>query len=135
MDETNFAYNLLRFAKEVRKGKVDPEALTETQWSEVMQQAGNPTRGISPEGLSHAVEQYLVSLQKQANVGKSFFFGELERGFKGLIELPEAVRIQIDQLIWDAAGGEPIDPTERESQELIAAAIMHSIEMRMGIAS
>jgi len=134
MRETNFAANLLNFAKEIRKGKVDREALSETQWSEVMAFAGNPTKGISPEGLAHAVEQYLLSLREQANVGKCFYFGELERGFEALAKLPDSAKQQIDQLIWDAAGGEPLNPTLRESQELIAAAIMYSIEMRMGIA-
>ena len=133
-DETNFAAYLLNFAKQLRKGKVDREALSEKQWREVMKIAGDLTQGISPEGLAHAVEQYLYSLREQANVGKSFYFGELKKGFKGLYKLPESVREQIDQLIWDAAGGEAIDPTEPESQELIAAAVMHSVEMRMDIA-
>jgi len=135
MNETNFASNLLSFAKKLKKGKMDPEALNERQWAEVMQLAGNPKKGMSPEVLAHAVEQYLLSLRDQADVGKSFYFGQLDEGFEGLFELPESVRVQIDQLIWEAAGGKPIDPTLRQSQELIAAAIMHSIEMRMGIAS
>lgn len=134
MNETNFAAYLLRFAKQVRTGKVDAQALTEKQWREVMQIAGNPTQGISPEGLAHAIEQYLYSLRDQANVGKSFYFGKLKQGFEGLFELPEPIQLQIDQLIWEAAGGEAIDPTLPESQELIAAAIMHSVEMRMDIA-
>jgi hypothetical protein len=134
MDETNFSTYLLNFAKEVRKGKVDREALTDKQWKEVMQIAGSPTLGISPEGLAHAIEQYLYSLRDQADVGKCFYFGELEQGFLGLFKLPEPVRLEIDQLIWDASGSEAIDPTLRNSQKLIAAAIMHSVEMRMGIA-
>jgi hypothetical protein len=135
MNETNFASNLISFAKKLKKGKLDPSALNEKQWAEVMQLAGNPSKGVSPEVLAHAVEEYLFSLREQADVGKSFYFGDLEEGFHGLFALPEPIRLQIDQLIWDAAGGQPIDPTLRESQELIAAAIMYSIEMRMGIAS
>ena len=53
----------------------------------------------------------------------------------GLIKLPDAVRLKIDQLIWDAAGGGALDPTQRESQLLIAASIMRSLEERMGMFS
>ncbi len=133
-DETNFAAYLLNLAKEVRNGKLDREALTEKQWREVMLIAGHPVQGISSEGLAHAIERYLYSLREQANVGKSFYFGELKEGFKRLDKLPEAVRLQIERLIWEAAGGEAIDPRLPESQALISAAIMHSVEMRMDIA-
>jgi hypothetical protein len=133
-DETNFAAYLLNLAKEVRKGKLNRDALTEKQWREVMLLAGNPSQGISPECLAHAIERYLDSLREQANVGKSFYFGELKEGFKGLSKLSEPVRLQIDQLIWETSGGEAIDPRLTASQALIAAAIMHSVEMRMDIA-
>ncbi len=106
--------------------------LSVKQRQEVMRQVGN-AQGISPEGLEHAIEQYLLSLQHQARVAKSFFFGRLEEGFQGLYDLPDDVRMQIDQLIWEAAGGEAIDPTEAESQALIAGAILHSVEQRMGM--
>lgn len=108
------------------------EHLNETQKREVMRQVGNPN-GISLEGLEHAVGQYLDSLRHQVEVAKAFYFGRLEEGFQGLIDLPEDVRMQIDQFIWDAAGGEAIDPTEPASQFLIAASVMHSMEWRMGM--
>lgn len=106
--------------------------LNQVQQKEVMRQVGN-VQGISPEGLKHAVEQYLLSLQQQAQVAEDFYFGRLEEGFEGLLDLPEDIRIQIDQLIWSEAGGEPIDPTEVEAQALIAGAILHSLEIRMGM--
>lgn len=108
------------------------EELNETQKKEVLRQVGNP-QGISPEGLAHAMESYVDALKHQAEVAKAFYFGRLEEGFEGLISLPEDIRMQIDQLIWDAAGGVALDPTLSDSQNLIAAAIMHSIEIRMGI--
>ena len=66
-------------------------------------------------------------------MAEAFFFGRLVEGMEGLLSLPEDVRLKIDQLIWDVAGGVPLDPTEKESQTLIAAAIMHSVEERMGM--
>lgn len=88
---------------------------------------------MSPEVISHAMEEYIHALQHQVEVAKAFFFGRLAEGMDGLMKLPEDIRIKIDQLIWDAAGGNAIDPTEKESQFLIASAIMHSVEERMGM--
>jgi len=88
---------------------------------------------MSPEIISHAMKQYLVALDDQVNVAKAFFFGHLEEGLEGLWNLPEDVRLKVDQLIWEASGGSSIDPTERASQTLIAAAIMRSVEERMGL--
>ena len=88
---------------------------------------------MSPETLSHAMGDYLKALQHQVEVAKSFFFGNLEEGMEGLLQLPEEERLKIDQLIWDASGGQAIDPTEEASSHLIAAAIMHSLEGRMGL--
>jgi hypothetical protein len=88
---------------------------------------------MSPEILAHATEEYVSSLQIQVNVAKAFFFGRVEEGIEGLLQLPESIRVKIDQLIWDAAGGEPIDPTEKDGAQLIAGAIIHSVEERMGI--
>lgn len=87
---------------------------------------------MSPEGMSHAMKEYVAALEHQIEVAKAFFFGRLQEGMKGLMELPDDVRLNIDQLIWIAAGGASIDPTEKESQSLIAAAIMRSVEERMG---
>jgi hypothetical protein len=88
---------------------------------------------MSPEGLSHAMKEYVHVLQHQVAVAEAFFFGRLQEGMAGLLQLPPEIRLKIDQLIWDASGGAAIDPTEKESQSLIAAAIMHSVEERMGM--
>lgn len=88
---------------------------------------------MSPEVLAHAVGDYLKALQHQARVAEAFYFGRLTEGMEGLLSLPEPIRLKIDQLIWEAAGGQPIDPTEEASRGLIAAAIMYSVEERMGL--
>jgi len=116
-----------------REGKsVGLDELNATQQAEILRQLGSPNK-VSPEGLAHAMESYVSALQHQADVAKAFFLGDLERGVDGLIGLPEDIRTQIDQLIWEASGGEPIDPTLVDSHHLIASAIMHSLEMRMGM--
>ncbi len=88
---------------------------------------------MSPEILSHAMKEYVQALRHQVAVAEAFFFGRLTEGMNGLLELPEEVRLRIDQLIWEASGGVALDATEKESQSLIAAAIMHSVEERMGM--
>ncbi len=88
---------------------------------------------MSPEGLSYAMKEYVRALEHQVDVAEAFFFGRLVEGMEGLLHLPEDVRLRIDQLICLGAGGAAIDPTEKESQSLIAAAIMRSVEERMGI--
>jgi hypothetical protein len=88
---------------------------------------------MSPEILNHAMKEYVDALKHQVAVAEAFFFGRLASGMEGLLQLPEDVRMRIDQLIWDAAGGCPIDPTEKQSQSLIATAIMHCVEERMGM--
>ncbi len=88
---------------------------------------------MSPEVLAHAMKEYVRALRHQVAVAEAFFFGRLAIGMEGLLKLPEDVRLKIDQLIWDASGGVAIDPTEKESQSLIAAAIMRSLEERMGL--
>lgn len=88
---------------------------------------------MSPEGLAHASKEYIKALRHQKEIAEAFFFGRLQEGMEGLLHLPEDVRLKIDQLIWEAAGGAALDPTEKETQSLIAAAIMHSIEERMGM--
>jgi hypothetical protein len=88
---------------------------------------------MSPEIIAHAMKEYVQVLKHQVAVAEAFFFGRLQLGMEGLLQLPEDIRLKIDQLIWDAAGGAAIDPTEKASQSLIAAAIMHSVEERMGM--
>jgi hypothetical protein len=130
---STIAQNIYEYAARAREGEVgELDELNETQRKEVFRQVGNP-KGLSPEGLSHAMESYVSALRHQADVARAFYFGHLQEGVEGLTNLPEDIRTQIDQLIWEAAGGEAIDPTLTESQNLIASAIMHSVEMRMGI--
>ncbi len=88
---------------------------------------------MSPEVLSQAMKDYLKALQFQSNVAEAFFFGRVGEGVEGLLKLPADIRTKIDQLIWEAAGGEAIDPTDEASGQLIAAAILHSVEERMGM--
>ena len=88
---------------------------------------------MSPENLSYAIEEYVRALKHQVDVAKAFFLGRIGEGVEGLLNLPEEVRLKIDQLIWEGAGGEAIDPTDESSQELIAAAILHNVEERMGM--
>lgn len=88
---------------------------------------------MSPEGLSHALDGYVDALKHQVAVAESFFFGRLTEGMEGMMKIPEDVRLRIEQLIWNESGGAAIDPTEKESQSLIAAAIMRSLEERMGM--
>lgn len=87
---------------------------------------------MSPEIISHAMESYIDVLKHQVAVAEAFFFGRLQEGMEGLLQLPTPVRLKIDQLIWEGAGGSAVDPTEKESQMLIAASIMRSLEERMG---
>lgn len=89
---------------------------------------------MSPEVLSYAMKEYVEALKHQVEVAKCFFFGKLAQGMEGLLSLPEDVRMKIDQLILDAANGVPVDPTEEDSQALIAASIMQSVHERMGLA-
>lgn len=88
---------------------------------------------MSPEVLSEAMEEYLKQLRFQASVAKSFFFGRFQEGMRGLLKLPEDIQLRVDQLIWEVAQGEPLNPTEKDAQSLIAAAVMRSLEERMGI--
>jgi hypothetical protein len=130
---STFAQTIFEIAAKTREGEFDGLGeLNETQKQEVYRQMGNPN-GVSPEGLAHAMESYVTALRHQAEIAKAFYFGHLQKGVEGLVELPEDIKMQIDQLIWEAAGGQPIDPMLTQSQDLIAEAIMHSLEMRMGI--
>lgn len=88
---------------------------------------------MSPEVMSTAMKEYIRSLKKQIAIAEDFFFGRIAEGMSGLMQLPEDVRLKIDQLIWDASDGHTLDPSKKESRSLIAAAIMHSVEERMGI--
>lgn len=88
---------------------------------------------MSPEGISYAMDQYIDALRHQVDIAKAFYLGKIAEGMQGLFELPEDVRIKIDQLIWDASRGEPIDPTEESSRAIITEAILFSVEERMGM--
>lgn len=86
---------------------------------------------MSPEVLSQAMKDYLKALRTQADIAEAFFFGRVGEGMEGLLKLPEDVRLKVDQLIWEAAGGAPINPAEEG--QLISAAILYSVEERMGM--
>lgn len=88
---------------------------------------------MSPEGAAYALKEYTKSLQSQADTAKAFFFGRVGEGMEGLLKLPEHVRKQIDQIIWEVAGEQALDPTDKESGQLIAACILQSMEERMGM--
>ncbi len=88
---------------------------------------------MSPEGIAYAIEEYVEALREQAATAEAFFYGKVGEGIEGLLKMPEDVRLKIDQLIWEAAGGEAIDPTDEASGELIADAILSSLEERMGM--
>jgi hypothetical protein len=90
--------------------------------------------GASPEGAAHAIEEYLKALRVQAKAAEDFYYGAIGEGMEILIGLPDSIRLKVDQLIWEAAGGEAIDPTDEANAELIAGAILHSLEERMGVA-
>lgn len=87
---------------------------------------------MSPEGLAHGIDSYLESLKHQAAVAESFYFGKIAEGIEGILALPEPLRLRIDQLIWEAAEGEMLDPTEEASFPLITKAVLYAIEEQMG---
>lgn len=88
---------------------------------------------MSPEVLAHGIDEYIEALKHQARTAEAFFFGRIEEGMEGLLALPEDIRLKIDQLVWDAAGGAAIDPTDEKSKGIISGAIMHCLEERMGM--
>jgi|GEM_PF-1457982 len=88
---------------------------------------------MSPEGAAYGIEEYAKALCKQAEIAEAFYYGRIGEGVEGLLSLPEDVRLMIDQFIWDAAGGQAIDPTDEASAELIADAILFSLEEQMGL--
>jgi hypothetical protein len=88
---------------------------------------------MSPEGAAHGIQEYIKALKTQAQVAELFYLGKIGEGIDGLLHLPDDVRLKIDQLIWDLADGEAIDPTDPKSGELIADAVLFSLEERMGM--
>jgi hypothetical protein len=131
--EQTFAREMFRLAERVRNEQ-SPKALDEltaTQKKEILQLAGQG-QGMSAEGLSHAMEEYVEALRVQSRAAQSFFAGRVDEGFQALLDLPEEVRIQVDEQVEEAAGGSLVDPTLPEGYTLIAAAILQSMEERMG---
>ena len=131
--DSNFASRVRQVAKTmVEQNSLTPfQGLNSIQQREVYRYAGRG--GMSPEVLAHAIEEYIHALQHQVEVARAFYFGRLGEGVEGLLQLPEDIRLKIDQLIWEGAGGEAVDPTDASSQELITAAILHNVEERMGM--
>jgi len=128
--ENTFASELKKVAEQVENGGSLDE-LTETQKKEIYRSV---PQGASPEGLAHAMDTYLESLRAQAHLAQHFFAGRIEEGFQAQLDLPEDVRMRIDDLIWEAAGQAPIDPTLPENQQLMAGAVLQCLEERMGYA-
>lgn len=128
--EPTFASRLQAIAAKLGEQKEIWMVLNPRQQTEVLTEIGG--KG-SLELLSHGIEMYLSALKGQAAVAEDFFHGRVELGMEGLIALPEEVRLRIDQLIWEEAGGEPIDPTDENSRMKIVSAILRSVEERMGI--
>ncbi|MBI5272501.1 MAG: hypothetical protein HY861_00780 [Chlamydiia bacterium] len=88
---------------------------------------------MSPEGIAHAIDEYLRALQAQSRIAEAFYYGRVGEGIEGLLSLPEDIRFKIEQLIWEAAGGKAIDLTDQASGNLVAESILFSLEERMGM--
>ncbi|MEN9654677.1 MAG: hypothetical protein RL235_789 [Chlamydiota bacterium] len=88
---------------------------------------------VGPEGLAHALESYVKTLQHQLAVAASFYYGRVGEGMDGLQAMPEHVRLRIDQILWESTGGELLDLEAKEGRALMWGAILQSIEERMGI--
>jgi hypothetical protein len=131
--EQSFAGEIFRIAEQIREDHL-PKALDEltvTQRKEILNLVGQ-SRSVSAEGLAHAVEGYIEALRLHAKVAQHFFAGRVDEGFQALLDLPEEIRIQIDEFISEAADGAPMDPSLPESYSLMAAAVLRSMEERMG---
>jgi len=87
---------------------------------------------MSPELVAQGIDEYLKSLEAQAKIAEAFYFGRIEEGMEGLLQLPQELGLKVDQLIWEEAGGEVLDPTEDHSKKIIAAAVIQALEQRMG---
>lgn len=87
---------------------------------------------MSPEGLAYAMDEYVKSLKHQILVAEAFFFGRIQEAMQKIQDLPEDTLARIDQLVFDVSRGESLDPTDKESRQIVASAIMHSLEERMG---
>lgn len=90
---------------------------------------------MSPEGAAHAIKEYVQMLDHQVKTAKAFFFGNLGKGMEALLQLPAEVQQRVDELLLAQTGGEPLNVAEEESQVLVAAALMRSLEEGMGIVS
>jgi hypothetical protein len=93
---------------------------------------------MSPEGLSHAIEAYIASLQKEIAVARAFYFGRRREGEVALASLDEGVRLQIDRCLWEMSGGKVASVAEliqagASQGRVIAGAILRSVEERMGM--
>jgi hypothetical protein len=89
----------------------------------------------SPEGAAHALHVYIKTLDVQIETARAFFGGNIERGMQKLQKLPEEARGEVDFWLLQKTEGTPINAADEEAQVLIAAALMRSLEQRMGITS
>ncbi|MDE3045380.1 MAG: hypothetical protein KGJ02_01875 [Verrucomicrobiota bacterium] len=100
-----------------------------TQINEVLYPLGS-TQTINREGLALAVEAYLDTLPAAAAGEVTCPAGQLEEGLEDVsFDFPEDNDLVISQMIWEKVGGYTIDPTLRESQFLIASAILFSFQV------
>lgn len=90
---------------------------------------------MSPEGAIFAIEEYVQSLKRQAAVAEAFFYGRIGEGMEGFFLLPESVRLQVDQLVWEASQGGSLELSDEKTGPLIAEALLFALEERMGMQS
>ena len=88
---------------------------------------------MSPELLAHAMKEYVQKLQHQIDTAQAFFFGRLAEGMEGLLQLqlPKCNSKLINGFgIWQEGRR---SMRQKASESLISAAILRSVEERMGM--
>lgn len=125
-----FAFSLKAIQRRLLRGhSLAPLAeLSEEQREKVVTLAGGQG---SPEGIAHGIDLYLKHLKGIAHIGALFYEGDIERGMEGIWSLPEGLRGRLDQLLWEANGGEALDVSL--SHLVVAEALFHLLEQEMGI--
>lgn len=88
---------------------------------------------MSPEGAAYAIDLYLDALKEQAEVAERFFYKKMPEARAGFEKLPSDIRLRVEQLLWEATHGEGVDFTKESQGPLIATAILHSVQERMGM--
>lgn len=125
--ESTFSSRLKKVASMIRRQnslKPYKENLSKAQQREIAEIAGE---SASPEILAHAINAYVGRLREQIKVAETFYFGRMRAGMEGLSRLSEKVRQRVDEMVWQASGGNDVSP------ELVIAALMQSVEEQMGM--